>query len=546
MDEEQKSVVKGTFWGLAGNFGVRFISFVYLILVARMFSQSDVGTFYLAFSVIYLVIIFGDLGLNAAFTRYVPFYLGRKEKEKIRLILNAAYAFSSILSAIASVLLFFSAGWLADAYGNPALKPTLEILSPFMFFGVLFSLNTSFLTSLKRVKESNMLLNAQNILKLLLVLALFWMLGAELAVLSLSFVFSYVALTILSFWNVRKETRKLWKGKADFKLNEYAGALRELLPFGFMLALVTTLWTIASFTDRVMIGYFIPEPAGSIQIAVYTVAISLATIIAVFPSAVLGIFLPVLSELYGKNEKEKMLSTSHSALRWIVFLITPVTIIFVVFPSQILQMLYGADYAPGAMVLVLFSLGLFIRSLGYVQGSILASMRIVRVELYGAIAATLANIALNWVLIPPYGIEGAALASAISFAMATAITTFFCIRIFGFRFPKDFYRIFIAGAASLAVVFLSAPMIGDAVFRFSILPPGDAGIGIMVLQKVLKVFLFGLLFLFSCAVFFLSILSLRLFREEDVSVVLGALRRFRAPNEAVALAEYIMNAGKGQ
>ena len=46
-----KEVAKGAFWSLAGQAGIRLVGFFYLVVLARMASQDDVGTFYLALSI---------------------------------------------------------------------------------------------------------------------------------------------------------------------------------------------------------------------------------------------------------------------------------------------------------------------------------------------------------------------------------------------------------------------------------------------------------------------------------------------------------------
>ena len=95
----------------------------------------------------------------------------------------------------------------------------------------------------------------------------------------------------------------------------------------------------------------------------------------------------------------------------------PVHICFV----NLLEMFYGSAYAVGGMALAIFAFGLLIRSLSFMQAFTLAGMRLVRIEMKVAAAAAITNIILNILLIPKYGIEGAALASAAAFTVATLL-----------------------------------------------------------------------------------------------------------------------------
>ena len=116
---EHKEVIKGTLWGLAGNVVLKLFSFLYVIASARLFSQSDIGTFYLGLSVINILSIFGDFGLTLAFSRFVPYYMGKGEKNKAIALLKGSYILVIIFSLLLTLGLAAGAGTLAQFYQNP-------------------------------------------------------------------------------------------------------------------------------------------------------------------------------------------------------------------------------------------------------------------------------------------------------------------------------------------------------------------------------------------------------------------------------------------
>ena len=540
LNEGHRIVAKGTFWGLAGNIALKFFSFIYLVLVARFFSQNDVGTFYLALSIIGAFTIFSDLGLGAAFTRYIPFYLGKGQKKDAYSLLQVSYMFSGTLSFLLSVGLFLAAGLLADAFKAPGLDIQMQLLAIFLFLCTLLSLNTSFLSGLKRMKESNLLLNLQNTLKLVLTIALFIFMGANYLALSISFIASYVIAVAFSFWYLQKNLEKEEMDKLAPDTKGRIELLKEIVPFGLMLSIVVTFWTIITYTDRILLGYFLGGEKATIAIAIYTMATTLATMIMIFPSAVSSIFLPMISELYAKEKRKEMAELSNSAIRWVIFLITPPTLIFIIFPEEILQMFYGKAYSGGAVVLMIFAIGFFIRSLSFIQGSLLAALRAVKLEIYTAAAAAVSNIALNWVLIPRYGIEGAAISSAVSFALVTVLLVYFTKKTFGLGFSAALVKPIVAAAIGLLILFL---LRGFAVQFINAVPVPELfsqGILNVIVQKLMKLAIIGVLFTFTCAIYFIALLGMKGFASEDKELLSVTLRKARVPSQAVIFAERVM------
>ncbi|MDD2655119.1 MAG: flippase [Candidatus ainarchaeum sp.] len=542
IEEEQKSVVKGTFWGLAGSIALKLVSFIYVIIVARLFSQNDVGTFYLALSVLGMMAVFSDMGFGSAFLRYVPFYVGKGQNGKAYALLRTGYLFSGLLTIIATVAVFLLAGQIGDFFRNPGLALPLRILSIYFLANTFFSLNACFLSGRKLVKENNILNTGQNVLKLVITLLLFVALGGTIEALAVAFAASFVIVALASFLYVGRDVGKLGIGGLRITFAEQFAMLKEVLPFGLVLSLVLSFWIFVSYTDKVMLAYLLPEAAAAV--AVYAIATALAGVIAIFPGAVVSIFFPVISELHGKGKKDEMLKLSVSAARWIIFLTAPLTIVFVAYPEEILQMFYGASYAAGALVLAIFSIGMFVRSLSQVQSSIIAASRLVRIELYAAGGAAAANITLNWMLIPVYGIDGAAAASAISFTIVTVLLVYYCWKRFGLGFPKKLYAPLAAVVIAVALMLALRGWTG-ALTGFSPELPLE-GIWAAVAQKAVKLAVLGALFAASGALYFSLLMALGAIKKEDVSLLSSGLRRMNAPAGFIRAVERIMGFGTGQ
>jgi O-antigen/teichoic acid export membrane protein len=105
-----KEIAKGSFWSLIGNVSTNFISFFYVILIARAVSQDDLGLFYLSLSVVTFMSVFTNLGVSNSLARYVPYFEGKNEPGKIKILLKSGYVIVTILAVLIMILLWMVEG----------------------------------------------------------------------------------------------------------------------------------------------------------------------------------------------------------------------------------------------------------------------------------------------------------------------------------------------------------------------------------------------------------------------------------------------------
>ena len=534
IKEEHKIIAKGVFWGLTGGILLKLVSFVYTIIIARLFTQGDVGDFYFSLSIVSLIAIFSDLGISSAFSRYVPYYIGKGYKDKIFKLLNTAYVSCGILALLLVAIVVLSSGGVAQFYSNPSLVAPLGVLSLFLLCGLFFGLNVAFLTGLKKMKESNFLNNAQNAFKLILTLLLYFAFGANALVISVAFIASYLPFIALSFSYVDKYLKAYKIERIAMPIQERIETLREVIPFGITVSSVSALWLIISYSDRILLGYLLPKEAFE-QIAVYSIAIAFGSVLPIFSGAVSSNLFPQISEMNAKHTPESIRETSSTAMRWTLFLVIPAAVFFIAFAQELLSTFYGASYATGAMVLVIFTTGILARLVSTIQENLLASKMFVSVEFKAAAVAAIINVVLNVLLIPIYGINGAALASALAFVSASIVVNYYCNKLVGFGFTRESVKPIIAGIASLVVLIV----LKDYIFAAAslLLQANLTGEGLLfsVVSKLYKLCVMGLIFAFGCAVYVLALFVLRCFREEDGHLLRAVLRKARMPEAVVAL-----------
>ncbi|MFH0737917.1 MAG: flippase [Candidatus Micrarchaeota archaeon] len=546
VSQNSKEVAKGSFWSLAGSLAFKLSSFVYSILLARAASQDDIGMFQLILAIMTVISFFSDMGISSALVRYVPFFQGRKEPGKIKALINISHVALCVSSAAIMAVLWLGADMIGQFYQNPQLPEALRVMSAYVLLFNIFRMHYLFLQGMADIKSYQSVTNLQNLLKLALTAAAFYLFGASIFTISVAFLLSHLLAIGVSSAKIISLVRSLGPSR-DVRAWDL---LREIAPFGMMMAAVQYISILLSSTDRIMLGYLL-EPAKALSaVAIYSYATTLAGVLMLFPYSVGGIFLPVISRLAGKGESEaaipkaadgkravlpaEMTSAIETAQRWCLFLTLPIAVVMIAFSGEMLGAIFGAEYAPGAVAMAIFTFGIILNSIYYIISLALAAMRFVRIELNIALLSGALNILLNLLLIPAYGIEGAAIASVASFALALILSAYYGRSLFGFSFPPDMYKLLAAAVIALAVMLLIKPILLPYSSVFSLSLGGELQ---GYASKIAYLAYLSLLITISIALFLLLAMLLKCISREDIGLMKKAMARAMVPPSLISLAE---------
>ncbi|MFH1261635.1 MAG: flippase [Candidatus Micrarchaeota archaeon] len=530
-----KEVAKGTMWSLAGNVFVKLVSFFYLIFLTAVASQDDIGVFYLALSLLTFANLFVEI-ISSSFSRFIPFFRARGEGKKIQKLLKVGFGATSLISLIVSIAIYFLAGTISDFYSTPDLKNVIEILSGYVFLCTIFNLSATVLRSMKLMRNQAIIFNVQNLSKLVLLIILSVMLGTNLFTITVSFLLSYLVSVIVSFFFMRGALTQLSKEPAGADIS-YTSLLAEVIPFGLMLTATSSLWTIIGSADKAMLGYFMT----SSDVAIYTIATSLSVLILLFPSAISSIFFPIVSQLFGQKKMDEVRAICGTSMRWLLFVTIPFTIVFTVFSYDLLTLFYGNEYGIGGTAMALFTMGLLIRSLSDAPSLVLASMRLVKIELMVAAFVLTMNIILNFLLIPSFGIDGAALASLLSFTTCTILIFYYARKFFDFRLSIGMLKLILAGAISCIILYAAKSYLISII---SFMPDLGDEWAMLYLGKVIKLAILAIFFFVCVLVFGITSLLLKSFKHEDLDVMKGAMRKAKIlPEPVIAFTCQIISYG---
>lgn len=188
---------------------------------------------------------------------------------------------------------------------------------------------------------------------------------------------------------------------------------RNWLTSAMPLALISGLQLINSQTDIIMLGIF--SNAG--QVGIYKVVIQGGFLVSFTLTAVNTVIAAHIVHLYQAGEHAKLQRVVTWAARCIFLGTLPVALIFIVVGGQILSLVFGEVYGVGQTALAILCVGQLVSA---AMGPVIFLLNMTGHEREAArgiaVAASL-NILLNILLIPRFGIEGAATANCLTLVL---------------------------------------------------------------------------------------------------------------------------------
>ena len=274
------------------------------------------------------------------------------------------------------------------------------------------------------------------------------------------------------------------------------GVGKELLLFSLPLLFTAVLHLIMHWTDTLMLGYF----KSADIVGVYNTALPLSRLILIVLTSATVIYVPIASGLYAQNLLQEMKIIYQVLTKWIFLLAFPVFFMFFMFSETILQTLFGAPYGEAGVALKLLSLGALVHTGLGLNGLTLTVMGRTRYILVVNFCGAVANVVLNVVFIPVYGIMGAAFASLSSYCVVNCLNSVHLYRVSAIHpFTRNYVK----------AVVVSVGLLGLYVFN---------NVG----QSVVMLFLFFLLFV---SVYGGLLLVTKSFDKEDVTMLLAVEKR---------------------
>ena len=372
-----------------GTFGSKLLTFLLMPLYTHVLTQGEYGTVDLLVQAANLLIPLVSLGINESIIRF-----GADGETDPRTVFSTGFV--TILIGFGGFCLLFPALRLIPGFGEHLPLIYLFIFCSMMHY--LCARLTKALGFVKRFALGGILGTALTLLlNVLFLLVLDWGISGYILAILLSDVCTIIFLTIVS--RLYRYLRFNWIKKTKWK---------AMLRYSIPLIPTTVLWWITDVSDRYIVKLFLGADANGLYAVSYKIPTILVLLCSVFMDAWQ---LSVLAEK-SKLERQTFFSKVFSLYQSVMFLAAGGLIVFAKVITKILvsDAFYASwQYIPTLIIATAFSC--FVTFLGTVYVVEKQSTSTLWTSCLGAGM----NIVGNILLIPVWGVHGAAVSTALSY-----------------------------------------------------------------------------------------------------------------------------------
>lgn len=384
------------------------LAFALQVFLARIMGVESFGVYIYVISWITILSILGRMGFDSSALRFVPSYIAHEKWGLLRGFFHRSrqmFLSASILVAfiLASVILLFQSNF-SDELVYTFLAGCL--LLPIL---VALQVHGAFLQGFKKIVQSQApLFVVRPLLLIGGVFCVFIILGQAVNPYIAMFADLFAtagALLLVYFYFMTNQPENIKSATHVYRTDEW---LKVSMP----LLLLSGFGILLGQTDIVMLGML----RGATDSGLYAAASKTSHLVSFGLVAVNAIAAPMISQLYSQGRMDELQRMVKLAAIAIMTFSLPISLVMIVWGEWILG-LFGQSFTASYYPLVILIVGQLVNSLAGSVGLLMTMTGHHKQAAYVFGASALLNIILNAVMIPSYGLLGAALATAITMSL---------------------------------------------------------------------------------------------------------------------------------
>jgi O-antigen/teichoic acid export membrane protein len=383
-------------------FSSKFISaifaFLYTVLMARYLGSENFGVISYALAFTGIFAIFADFGLQNLSIREIS---RRKNSKKYFENLLGIKVISSLATATFTLII--------TILFNYPFEKTFVVLS-IVIYMILNSFNGFYYAvhqAFQNYKYLSIFYLLNNVLMLLLVIVGIYF---NTGIIYYAIIYAVSSLVVFLF-NFKIILNYFGRFKLDFEFKLLKEIFNESISF-----LLVGLFVVIYFKiDSVMISFMMGDYYVGLYNASYRIIDGLTYIL---PSVIFSLVYPKMSKNY--NIKDALRKLYKKVLLISFFVGLCASLFVTLFSKEIILMIYGLEYLGSVSSLKILVWAFFVICISSITSGMLTAVNKQKIVAYSTGVGAFINVILNLILIPAYGLSGAAFAT-----LATEVVGFF-------------------------------------------------------------------------------------------------------------------------
>lgn len=415
--QDVRDLARGGLVNLIGKFG-RLSKTAFVFVVKLLFGTEILGLYELAWSIVSAFLRIGIFGLDRGVVRFVV--QGGEDKAKREEAVAAAIMLGLSVSVVVAAGIALAADHMAEFYRQmgeigdeaPVLASSIRLMSGAVPFLTLTFIFTGATVALRIMRYDVYVNSIGSPVILLAGGCIAGLMGWGMHGLAVAQLLMGVGTCFLSLYYFRRHFSIL-------------GCLRRLRPnlqwpslarFSFPVMMTEFINSVQVRLDVLMLGAFVDLE----MIGVYAVARRLSSAVLKVPVAFDPIFSSIITDLSGRSQHRQLGARFASMSRWILIINLPFLAVLQLGGDNLLT-LFGQDMSQGVNTFIALVWGMMLYGMIPSAEALLIMSGRPYLNLINTTCWLLFNLVFNYLMIPAYGILGAAVATSLSMNLVNLI-----------------------------------------------------------------------------------------------------------------------------
>jgi O-antigen/teichoic acid export membrane protein len=394
--------------GRAFSSGIRLVT---AVILARLLGAEDYGLYILMVSIAFAVASVASLGLDLAMERHVAVASRRGDRDGATGSLQVGILGTLVPALLAAAVLAGLADVIAhDIMDEPGLEPLLHLAAVLSVLICMSTLMVSVIIGCKRIDQAAFADHVVQPISRLVFILLLALVGMTSYLAGIALALSYVVAigVLLSLVNRRIPLAGLVRpARRD---------VAEIFAFAFPAWYSGVLRIVRTRIQPLLLG----AVGSAVNVGVFSVVTSASALGRLAMLSINGALRPTLAELHDAGDAREVGRLYATTTRWTLAVSLPVFVFMVLVPESLLG-LFGPSFQTGATALVIAASAEVVNAGTGMCGPIIAMSGRNKLKVVNATVWMVVSLGANVVMIPLWGVIGAALAILVSTTMINVL-----------------------------------------------------------------------------------------------------------------------------
>lgn len=403
-DEKFSEIFSGSVYALVAKIVVTAVTLVITMLVARLYGAESLGILAIVQSFAILITIFTVCGTGTSILRLIPEHIAKHSLTSAFLVYRKVQYLVAVVSLAFCSLFFLGADIIAgNIFSKPHLSGLLALVALFLVFKSLMVLNTQAVRGLRYMRT----------FALMQIMPSLFMLSVLVALKDnnpnnpiYALVASWVIVAVIGAWIMDRAFKKKMLS-ADVV---HPVSAKEIIRISLPMMMTQSLGFFHAQSGIILLGMLRPTE----DVGYYSIAVKLATFTAFALHAINSIAAPKFSELFYSGKLDELFHVARKSSKLIFWTTSPILLLLLLMGKPVLGLFFGDEFQVAYLALVFLAVGQFVNSISGSTGVFMNMVGHQKIMMKTVVVSSALNIVIGLLLIPRFGINGAAFAAMIS------------------------------------------------------------------------------------------------------------------------------------